>query len=739
MHSNTAMQVQVAAAAAAAAAAPLKSQQHMMKREDSKAVAAAKAKKTDLSPSEKAKQNRDRNREHARSTRLRKKAYVQKLKELVEGLHAERTEEVRKRRVAVQHLSEVQGVRRAVVRSFLRFHSNYESDPRKWSTILEDDFWFKQPVTPYRSFRRAEVEQECRVSRGMDAMIADSASVSVMVEGIGSRSSRWMQLKREEILGQGEMRTGSSHLHHSIGGNSSQLQHAVSSLSSSSGSSNACSSGGEEDKRRLALKQKAQIPVNPALEAKKVSSSSGSSSENRRKPNSSNDFHDYHAQPLPDPRLGDSENSSPSDSPEESSGGNGGSGKHVSTDSSNSSSGDEDKVSDDANQPSAAKRRKGEDGQPQPVQANGALIPEPVAAPRSALPPNIAKKGGISHNIRSVTGPPRNGNTRLSLAPATTLPPFVGIGKKAAPAISLPPFTGLGKKAALPPPAPMAQPMVVAAAMMNPQQAPPAALPTLVPPNAQPTVHIAGPGPVTVSSDSTNRDVVARIPPKAVARNGHAQTALGPSVIAPDSGDASSSSSGNSQQIRAYYHMNEDDMLLTEDVIMCPYVFRSQDAVLCGALSECVMPGMLRANFSPRNKLLSLEMVYDAMGFMQQLERACGTDNLAQVVPGSLEMALAPNAHEARVITLAKAPFLIVSVNEAWTRTTKYTQMEVEGRDLSILNGTRTSAEALARSGKPVHKFEDVAKGICACSTTIHYDKNGREFIDYVCSYPLTK
>jgi hypothetical protein len=124
---------------------------------------------------------------------------------------------------------------------------------------------------------------------------------------------------------------------------------------------------------------------------------------------------------------------------------------------------------------------------------------------------------------------------------------------------------------------------------------------------------------------------------------------------------------------------------------------------------------------------------------MQQLERACGTDNLAQVVPGSLEMALAPNAHEARVITLAKAPFLIVSVNEAWTRTTKYTQMEVEGRDLSILNGTRTSAEALARSGKPVHKFEDVAKGICACSTTIHYDKNGREFIDYVCSYPLTK
>lgn len=113
----------------------------------------------DLTPAERAKQNRERNREHAKSTRLRKKAYVQKLKELVEGLHAERTEEVRQRRVAIQHLAEMQNVRRAVIRSFLRFHSNYERDKRKWETILEDSFWLKQPVTPYRCFRRSEIEQ----------------------------------------------------------------------------------------------------------------------------------------------------------------------------------------------------------------------------------------------------------------------------------------------------------------------------------------------------------------------------------------------------------------------------------------------------------------------------------------------------------------------------------------------------------------------------------------------------
>ena len=111
-----------------------------------------------VSKTDRAKLNRDRNREHARSTRERKKAYVQKLRELVEKLHAERNEEARKRRVAVQHLAEIHRVRCDVVHTYLRYHSQCECDDRRWTTILEDDFWFKQPVTPYRSFHRAEIE-----------------------------------------------------------------------------------------------------------------------------------------------------------------------------------------------------------------------------------------------------------------------------------------------------------------------------------------------------------------------------------------------------------------------------------------------------------------------------------------------------------------------------------------------------------------------------------------------------
>ena len=108
-------------------------------------------------------QSRDRNREHARSTRLRKKAYVNKLKELLDALHVERSEDDRKRRVAVQKLADIQELRRKVVKTFFGYHASCERNTTKWRMILEEDFWLKQPVTPYRSFRRCEIEKVCVV------------------------------------------------------------------------------------------------------------------------------------------------------------------------------------------------------------------------------------------------------------------------------------------------------------------------------------------------------------------------------------------------------------------------------------------------------------------------------------------------------------------------------------------------------------------------------------------------
>jgi hypothetical protein len=712
-HSSTAVQVQIAAAAAAVAAAPLKgSQSGASQRNDEK----NKQEKAELTPQEKARQNRDRNREHARSTRLRKKAYVQKLKELVEGLHVQRTEEVRKRRVAIQHLSELQSVRRAVVRSFLHFHASNESDERKWSTILEENVWLRQPVTPYRSFRRAEVEQECRVSRGIESIISDSASLSVMVEGVGSRSSRWMQLKREEVLRREGMRSRYSQMPYSIG-EDSQQQTGVSSLSSSSGSSNG---SGEEEERQKAsiatqLQKKHKVEcTNSNDEKKKVSSSSGSSHEERSTQlQGSNDFHVYNAPELPDPMLGDSEGSSPSDSPEELNVGQSQRiNQHTCTD---SSSGEEEKLCNQKVDVPPSKRRKFDNDQEKndsSLQMSSDSGSSNTALERNSLPANISPKGGISHNIKTnFTNQKRNGNGRLKLAPAIPLPPFVGIGKKAKICTAGVSSTSQDLN--------HTSKLSSSNMIATPQE----------------RLSSENPfGPTTVSSSSTHNVTTTAIRAD-LAPSSYTAT----NVILPDSGDSSSQSSSNKLKIRAYYHVNEDDMLLTDDILMCPFVFRTQGAVMCGALSECVMPGMLRCHFSQLNKLLSIEMVYDAMGFMQQLERACGSDNLAQVVPGSLEMALAPNSHEARIITLAKHPFLIVSVNEAWTKVTKYSQMEVEGKCLSILNSPGSNSNQANHFGKSIHNFDDVAKGKSKCSTNIHYDKEGKLLVDLVCSYPLTK
>jgi hypothetical protein len=196
----------------------------------------------------------------------------------------------------------------------------------------------------------------------------------------------------------------------------------------------------------------------------------------------------------------------------------------------------------------------------------------------------------------------------------------------------------------------------------------------------------------------------------------------------------------NTEQISATYAINEDDMIMIDDVMMCPFVFRTRNAVLCGALADCVMPGMLRAQFSKRNKLLSMEMVFDAMGFMQQLDGANGGEVTAQVIPGSLEMALMHSPQEARVITEAKPPFCILHVNEAWTRLTQYTQLEVEGKAfLSLLEGDATDPNAGRRPGKATHNLNEVARGRSACSTNIHYGKAGKSFVDFMASYPLTK
>lgn len=512
------------------------------------------------------------------------------------------------------------------------------------------------------------------MSRGVDAVISDAASVAVMIEGLGSRSIRWMQIKREDFFAKEEERTGTKMMPQNIGRQNGRFQHAVSSLSSSS--ANSSNNGGSSGEDSKAKQKQAQI-----LAGSQNVSKSGSQDEN-----AAGAFHDYHAKPLPDPKLQDSErgSSSPSeDSPEESNT-SAEEMKRISTD---SSSGDDSAAATKDTRPS--KRRKSELANKERAGPTAGAAAAAVAS-GSHLPQNIAKAGGISHNVRpfatQLPVPPRNGSVRLSVAPAIALPPFAGLGKRG--------------------------------------------LPQDLPSTAKATTDM-NPRPDQMGSQAQDQNEPTRS--SGTSSNGRVEGR--PVMISGDVETSSSNSSSNRSQIRAYYHLNEDDMILMDDILMCPFVFRTHDAVLCGALAECVMPGMLRATFTQRNKLKSLEMTYDAMGFMQQLERASGSEMSAQIIPGSLEMALSPSAPEPHAITLAKPPFQIVSINEPWTKLTKYTQVEVEGMELfKALEGEVTDDHPSAP-----YDLEEVCKGNASCATRLHFDKEGEQFVDFICSYPLTK
>ena len=120
-------------------------------------AAANKRRRQNLTADERAKQNRDRNREHARNTRLRKKAYVEELKKtLTELVHQRDAAEVERKRLAQREL-EQREVRFRVLEEFLKLRGGAKAatiingaTESKWCAILEDQFQLTLPVTSYR-------------------------------------------------------------------------------------------------------------------------------------------------------------------------------------------------------------------------------------------------------------------------------------------------------------------------------------------------------------------------------------------------------------------------------------------------------------------------------------------------------------------------------------------------------------------------------------------------------------
>jgi hypothetical protein len=109
-----------------------------------------RARRQNLTPDERARQNRDRNREHARNTRLRKKAYVEELKRTLSELVSQRdATELDKRHVGQREM-EQREVRFRVMEEFLKLRGRNETNLTRWVAILEDNFSLTLPETDYR-------------------------------------------------------------------------------------------------------------------------------------------------------------------------------------------------------------------------------------------------------------------------------------------------------------------------------------------------------------------------------------------------------------------------------------------------------------------------------------------------------------------------------------------------------------------------------------------------------------
>jgi len=899
----------------------------------------------------KAKLTRDRNREHARHTRLRKKAYVSKLKDLVEDLHAERTEEDRRRREMTERRRVGDAARRRTARTFLEWHcgSTKGASMRRrsvsvedWSTILEEDIVFRQPITPYRSFRRSEIEGEWRVVRGIAGVMADRSSMDAMVRGIASRSGTWGEMIWKEfrgLLGHTEdnntsdnscgenydqekisprcnsnagVKIGRSE-ESCVGNGGARNNGRNCSLMDIEGKKNAedrcfMENEGREKKRKIwknneeagsqQIREQGRVHDRPEVikvgckvyrespiravqeedlkeditgseeaDQDEDHSSEGLSSsiENERREaqerssaiemactpsrsvgashcnngaltasetsplaltgGRSRDYHEYNAPDLPDPPLivdGSDENKSGSsergsDTGEESRVGdvNGsadsgtcaaaylgvGSRRSIAASAVAASSSSSIPMTSSLSASlitSSTLFRQGAKNDKQiipPLTTSMSTAAKVgysnVPSSKGSLPPHIAKRGGIVHNVSvhnaSVRPRPRArpvGRQAVLLHSVTPLPPFSGLGKRPRTAQSLLRSRDDGKS--------------VATAATT----------------ATVGTSTTTPSTMTVSSSSCKNNKIE-----------------GPYAHIPFLHKLSLANKIPSQpptRITAKYHLNEDDMLLSSpnvtsaessvdavssrDMLMCPFVLRTSDAVSCGAYAECVMTGMMRCSFSPRNKIDSIWLVYDSMGFMQQLERASGCDRnsggtggRAQIVPNSLEMALSPcssSSSEGRVITTASEPYEILNVNDVWSRMTKYSQAEVEGlgwknvvwgkkTESSIKmyingrNGEQQKSDSCdgveSSSGniisafssatndmKSVHcslpttvpsapvpsisnesenkrnwsdnrlyNLKEVSEGRCICTVAIHYDKEGKEYLNFVSSYPI--
>jgi len=153
-----------------------------------------KRKRKCMSAEEKAQISRDRNREHAKNTRLRKKVYVLKVKALIEQLVHIKEVEGHERKALEDRIIYNGRARIENVRLFLEYRSKQLRDKCVWAQVATDRVCFTTPLPPYCFFREAATvgENGLRTRVGFDALIQDNIFFGLMQKEWSIGSEKWI-------------------------------------------------------------------------------------------------------------------------------------------------------------------------------------------------------------------------------------------------------------------------------------------------------------------------------------------------------------------------------------------------------------------------------------------------------------------------------------------------------------------------------------------------------------------
>lgn len=153
-----------------------------------------RVRRQNLTADERAQQNRDRNREHARNTRLRKKAYVEELKRTLTELVAQRDTADAEKRQSAQRELEQREVRFRVTEEFLKLKGRNEPNAARWSAILEDGFSLTLPHMEF--YRMAEGEKTAASDitlKGVASVMEDTKNFATFLQSIRTGEASLLQ------------------------------------------------------------------------------------------------------------------------------------------------------------------------------------------------------------------------------------------------------------------------------------------------------------------------------------------------------------------------------------------------------------------------------------------------------------------------------------------------------------------------------------------------------------------